>query len=452
MTETRIQTEPQTRRRGSLRPLIALLTAYGISLVGTRLSMIALPLFVLATTGSPTRTGFVAMAEMAPYVLTQALSGPVTDRVGPRRMSITSDLVSVVVVGTIPVLHHAGMLHFSTLVALVALAGAVRGPGDSAKYVLAPAVAKAAGQPNERVLGLEDGIGRASNILGPLAAAALVTLVGAPAAIALDAATFAVAALVFVVALRPREAFAAAPAVGSGEASDDSAEPYFARLRAGARFVWDDGLLRAIVGMVAVTNMVDAALSGVLIAVWAQHRGGGAGLMGATAAVMSVGALCGALFAAAAGHRLPRRLAFAVGFFGIGAPRFAVLGLDAPLWLVFAVLFVGGLGCGLINPILGAVQMERVPEQMRARVMSLINAACWCLIPLGGVLGGVLATKFGISAALLVCGAVYLAATTLPLIRPEWKQMNRKPAPCPSQDAVEAELADHDVTFDAPAR
>ena len=108
--------------------------------------------------------------------------------------------------------------------------------------------------------------------------------------------------------------------------------------------------------------------------------------MGATAAVMSVGALCGALFAAAAGHRLPRRLAFAVGFFGIGAPRFAVLGLDAPLWLVFAVLFVGGLGCGLINPILGAVQMERVPEPMRARVMSLINAACWCLIPLGGVL------------------------------------------------------------------
>src|SRR3954469_6729551 len=150
---------PAPATRGSLRPMIALLSAYGISLVGTRLSMIALPLFVLATTGSPTRTGFVAMAEMAPYVLSQGLSGPITDRVGPRRMSIVSDLVSVVVVGLIPVLHHFGLLHFSTLVALVALAGAVRGPGDSGKYVLAPAVAKAAGQPNERVLGIEDGIG-----------------------------------------------------------------------------------------------------------------------------------------------------------------------------------------------------------------------------------------------------------------------------------------------------
>ncbi|GAA4360241.1 MFS transporter [Angustibacter luteus] len=437
--------------RASLRPMIALLTAYGISLVGTRLSMIALPLFVLATTGSPTRTGFVAMAEMAPYVLAQALSGPVTDRVGPRRMSITSDLVSVVVVGLIPVLHQAGMLHFSTLVALVAVAGAVRGPGDSAKYVLAPAVAKAAGQPNERVLGLEDGIGRAATVIGPLAAAALVTLVGAPTAIALDAATFAVAALVFVVALRPSEASGAGSAA---EDAADSADPYFSRLRAGARFVWDDGLLRAIVGMVAVTNMIDAAMAGVLIAVWAQHQGGGAGLMGATAAVMSVGALLGALFAAAAGHRLPRRMAFAIGFFGIGAPRFAVLGLDAPLWLVFAVLFVGGLGCGLINPILGAVQMERVPEPMRARVMSLINAACWCLIPLGGVFGGVLATKFGISTALLVCGAIYLVATTLPLVRPEWAQLNRPPAAVPEHvpDALSPEMADHGVTFDAPAR
>src|SRR4051794_14737785 len=163
--------------RGSLRPMIALLSAFGISLVGTRLSMIAVPLFVLQTTGSPTRTGLVAMAEMLPYVLSQALAGPVTDRVGPRRMSITSDVVSVVVVGMIPVLHHAGVLHFGVLLALMAVAGAVRGPGDSAKYVLAPAVAAAAGQPNERVLGLEDGISRAASVVGPLAAAALVTLV-----------------------------------------------------------------------------------------------------------------------------------------------------------------------------------------------------------------------------------------------------------------------------------
>ena len=177
--------------------------------------------------------------------------------------------------------------------------------------------------------------------------------------------------------------------------------------------------------MVAVTNLLDAALSGVLMAVWAEHRGGGAALMGAAAAAMSSGALIGALTAAVIGHRLPRRAAFALGFFVIGAPRFAVLGFDAPLAVVFVVLFVGGLGCGVINPILGAVEMERIPEHMRARVMSLMTSMAWSLIPFGGLVGGLLATRLGIGPALLVCGACYLVATTMPVLRPEWAQMNR---------------------------
>ncbi|WP_426565675.1 MFS transporter [Angustibacter sp. McL0619] len=455
MSTTTIEREAPAR--GSLRPMVALLTAFGISLVGTRLSMIAVPLFVLQTTGSPTRTGLVAMAEMLPYVLAQGLSGPVTDRVGPRRMSITSDVVSVAVVGLIPVLHQAGLLHFATLLALVAVAGAVRGPGDSAKYVLAPAVAKAAGQPNERVLGLEDGISRAASVIGPLLAAVLVTAVGAATAIALDAATFAIAAVVFLVALRPSEA---RPAKGTdGEPGPDAGddESYLVRLRAGARFVWSDGLLRSIVAMVAVTNLLDAALSGVLIAVWAQHRGGGAGLMGAAAAALSTGAVIGAFTAAVIGHRMPRRVAFAVGFFVIGAPRFAVLGFDVPLVVVFVVLFVGGLGCGVINPILGAVEMERIPEHMRARVMSLMTSLAWSLIPFGGLVGGLLATRLGIGPALLVCGVVYFVATTLPALRPEWARMNRSaPVVAPVLEhvpnAVSPEMADHGVTFDAPAR
>ncbi|GAB3591469.1 MFS transporter [Angustibacter peucedani] len=415
--------------KASLRPVVALLGAFGISLVGTRLSMIALPLFVLETTGSATRTGLVAMAEMGPYVIAQALAGPVTDKVGARRVSIVSDVLSVVLVGAIPVLHAAGMLHFAGLLVLVALAGMVRGPGDSAKYVLAPPVATAAGQPVERVLGLEDGISRAASVIGPLAAAGLVTAVGPATAITLDAITFGVAGLVVALGLRRSET--------RTTASPDDDEPgrYLDRLRQGARFVRRDGLLRSIVAMVGVTNLLDAAYGTVLVAVWAQHRGGGAGLMGSAAAFMSAGAVIGSLTAATIGHKLPRRAAFFVGFFGIGAPRFAVLGLDAPLPLIFTVLFLGGIGAGLINPILGAVEMERIPEHLRGRVMSLIGSAAWSLIPFGGLVGGLLAEHLGISSALLICGAAYLVATTVPALRPEWREMDRAKA-AKSDEAV----------------
>jgi MFS family permease len=408
----------------SQRPLVVLLAAAGISLVGTRLSMIALPLFVLSTTGSATRTGVAAFAEMAPYVIAQALAGPVTDRLGARRVSIVCDLVSAVVVALIPLLHLLDVLSFGALLALMAVAGLVRGPGDAAKYVLVPPVAAAAGQPVERVLGLEDGISRAASIVGPLGAAALVGLVGAPGALLIDAASFAVAGLLIAAGL-PR--FKPAP-----DAEQDDA-PYLTRLRSGARFLRGDRLLRSITGMVAVTNLFDQALAAVLIVVWARSQGGGAGLMAAVSSALGAGAVIGAVTASIIGHRLPRRATFAVSFFLIGGPRFAVLGLGAPLWAVLLVVFIGGLGTGTINPILGAVELERVPEHLRGRVLSLINSAAWVLIPFGGLVGGVLSDRLGISTALLVCGAIYTVVTVLPALRPEWAEMDRarEPAAAP---------------------
>jgi MFS family permease len=413
---------PPARQPGTRRPLVALLSAYGVSLVGSRLSMIALPLFVLATTGSATRTGIVAMVEMAPYVLAQALAGPVTDRLGPRRVSVVSDAASAVVVGLIPLLQAVDALHFGTLLVLVAFAGLVRGPGDGAKYVMAPAAAEHGTLPIERVLGLEDGISRAASVIGPLAAAALVTAVGAPLALVIDAVSFAVSMLVILLGV-PAALGRATPTDCDG----DTADGYLARLKQGARFVRKDGLLTSIIGMVATTNLLDAALGGVLLAVWARQQEGGGALMGLVVAVMGAGAVIGTVIATTAGHRLPRRATFTVSFFLVGGPRFAVLGLGAPLWIVLAVVFIGGIGAGTINPILGAVEIERIPEQLRARVLSLITSCAWTLIPFGGLLGGLLSDHLGVGTALLICGAVYTLATTVPALRPEWKEMNRHP-------------------------
>ena len=102
--------------------------------------MIALPWFVLTTTGSATKTGLVALAELLPLVLLKVLGGPIIDRVGARRISITCDLLSVVVVGSIPLLHAAGVLTFPVFLLLVAMAGALRGPGDAAKHAMVPAL------------------------------------------------------------------------------------------------------------------------------------------------------------------------------------------------------------------------------------------------------------------------------------------------------------------------
>src|SRR5690606_8502460 len=101
--------------RGARRPLGGLLTAEAISTTGTRVSMIALPWFVLTTTGSATQTGLIAFAELLPLVLSKAFGGPVIDRVGARRVAVACDALSLVAVGLVPLLHRAGVLSLPLL-------------------------------------------------------------------------------------------------------------------------------------------------------------------------------------------------------------------------------------------------------------------------------------------------------------------------------------------------
>ncbi|HEY1156909.1 MAG TPA: MFS transporter, partial [Arthrobacter sp.] len=122
----------------SLRPLGGVLAAMAVSLTGTRISAVALPWFVLVTTGSATRTGLVAFCEMAPYVLVKALTGPLVDRIGPQAVSWTTDLASATTAAAVPLLHALHLLSFPPLLALVAVIGAARGPGDLAKQVMVP--------------------------------------------------------------------------------------------------------------------------------------------------------------------------------------------------------------------------------------------------------------------------------------------------------------------------
>jgi MFS family permease len=396
------------------RSLVALVSAEAISLTGTRLSMIALPWFVLITTNSATRTGLVVFSEMAPYVVAKTLGGPMIDRVGARRVSVGADLVSAVLVAGVPVLHGVGALHFWVLLGLVAMAGAVRGPGDTAKSALVPDVATAAGVPLERVTGLRGTAERLATTVGPAVAGAVVAGVGPLNALLIDAASFGVAAI--LIQAIPRR----------GDVIDRQApvEAYVRRLGQGLAFIRQARLLRTIVTMVALTNLLDAAMFSVLLPVWAKEMGRGPAAIGAVASAMSLTAVGGSILATLFGDRLPRRAIFLAGFLIGGAPRFIVLAGGADLWPVIAVHLAAGFGAGFLNPILGAVILERIPRDMLGRVSGLAGSLAWVGIPFGGLVGGTLVAVAGLSPALLICGGAYFAATTLPAFGRDWHDMD----------------------------
>lgn len=412
-------------------PLRGWLLAEAVSLTGTRISMIAIPWLVLTTTGSATQTGIVTFAEMAPLVLCKALAGPVIDRLGSRRVALAADFASVLFIGAIPLLHALDLLRFPLLVGIVAVAGALRGPGDGAKQALIPDLVSRGGVPLERATGLHGAVERGATMSGAAVGAALVAAVGPANALVLNAATFALSGLVLAVATRRLGGPRPAP-----EAAEVGAS-YVRQLADGWNFLRRDPVLVAMVTMVAVTNLIDQAYSVLLVPVWAKESGNGVAAIGVIGVAWGAAALVGSVLAARFAERLPRFRTYVIAFVITGLPRFAVLALGAPLWAVVAVSVVGGFGSGFINPVLGAVIFERIPAHLVGRVTSLNSALCWALIPFGGVVGGVLVAGAGLAPALWVLGGVYFLTTMLPTVQPQWREIDQRRAPTPAKPAEE---------------
>ncbi|MET4926042.1 MFS transporter [Streptomyces sp. PSRA5] len=422
-------------------PLVGVLAAMAVSLTGTRVSAIALPWFVLVTTGSATQTGVVAFCEMAPYVAVKAFTGPLVDRAGPRTISWATDLISAAAALAVPLLHAADRLSFPLLLVLVALIGAARGPGDLAKDVMVPEAADHGRVPLERATGFAGVTERLASTLGPAAGGVLIAFLGPLSGLTVNAACFALGSVIIGLMLprgmgQPAEHVpspqdvADRPSDSSTDRSTDSpgppAEPgYWRRFGQGFTFLRSEPLLLTIMVMVMVTNFLDAAFSTVLLPVWAKESGNGPSAIGLCAGAGGLAAIGGSLIAAAVAHRMRRRAVFFAGFLLAGAPRWLILASPAPLWAVVVVFAVGGFGSGFLNPILAAVSYERVPRRLLGRVKALSGALSWSGMPLGGLLGGAAVASFGLAPVLLVGGLVYFLTTNLTGLRPEWREMDR---------------------------
>ncbi|MGW0563612.1 MFS transporter [Streptomyces sp. NPDC003016] len=406
------------KAQGRKRPFAAVLAANTVSTAGTSLTMIGVPWFVLDTTGSAARAGVVAFCATLPVVVAALVGGPFIDRIGRRRVSVASDLVCGLAVGAIPLLHYAGALEFWMLCALMAVGGLAHTPGTTARYVLLPDLAAHAGTTLTRAAGLFEGVSRGARMIGAALAGVLIALLGAEAVLLLDAATFAVSAL--LVAAGVRGLRAAEPQ----KAAPVSFTTYRTELREGYVFLLRHRLLLAVVLMVMLTNGLDQGWSSVLLPVHVKGDPGGAAVLGMLAATFGGAALLGALLYGAVGERFPRRVVFTVAFLLCGLPRFAVAALVDGTAALAVTMAAGGLAAGMLNPILTTVTYERVPQELRSRVGGVTTAGCELTMPLGGLAAGLLVEEAGLVTALLVFGGAYFLATLSPAVFPSWRTMD----------------------------
>ncbi|MFD7560857.1 MFS transporter [Streptomyces sp. NPDC059835] len=404
----------------SRRPFTAVLAANTISIAGSSLTLIGVPWFVLQTTGSAGRAGVVAFCATLPIIVAALVGGPVIDRLGRRRVSVASDVICGLAVGAIPLLHHAGVLEFWMLCALMALGGLVHTPGLTARNVLLPNLAEHAGTTVARAASLYDAVSRGARMIGAAVAGVLIAAFGAETVLLLDAVTFGASALLVFAFLRGVPA--AEPQRGVEKVSFAG---YRTELAEGWTFLTRNRLLLGITVMVMMTNGLDQGWSSVLLPVHARDSLGGATAMGLLVALFGGSALLGALLYGVWGERFPRRTVFAAAFLVSGGTRYVVAALTDTTLPLAVTLALAGLGAGMLNPILSTVMYEQVPERLRSRVSGVTTAGCELTMPVGGLAAGLLVDGFGVAHALLVFGGIYLLTTLAPLVFPAWRAMER---------------------------
>src|SRR5215210_4498026 len=220
-------------------PIISLFTANAISLIGNVLSAIAIPWFVLQTTGSATQTGITGFFTVLPVVLAGLFGGTLVDRLGYKRTSIIADIASGITTALIPLLYFTVGLEFWQLMALVFLGALLDAPGSTARSALVPELAEMAQMPIERATSLIHIIERGARLVGAPLGGLLIALVGTENVLWLDAVSFFISAGMIAATIKIQQPVQQEEQNASGG--------YFEELREGLRFIFHDKLMLAIV-------------------------------------------------------------------------------------------------------------------------------------------------------------------------------------------------------------
>ena len=372
---------------------IVYLTSYALSLLGNSIMGIAFPLIVLQITGSALGAGAVAAATAVPAVLAGVLAGVVIDRINRRTASVVADLISAATVAALPLIDMFSGLNLGWFILCGVLGSLGDIPGMTARETLLPAIVRQSGIPAERLVGIREAIGSLVLLIGPAAAGTLMVLFSGSTVLWITAATSAAAALSTL--LLPRSV----GAVPTGETppltpgvTTERAPTTWSELRAGWRMLFSNRFLLTSTALSVISVMVLAPLQGLVLPVHFTAIEE-PGMLGFVISALAAGMLLGSVLYAAAGTRGRRRVWFVTGLLGTGV-GFGVIGALGPVWTILAGAGIVGLASGLFGGLIGVLMIERIPEDMRGRVMGTQNSLMMLATPAGLVVVALL-TEYG---------------------------------------------------------
>jgi MFS family permease len=386
-----------------------------VSLVGSQITTLALPLTAVLTLGAgAAELGGLQAARSIPFLLLTLPVGILADRMRRRPLLIGADLGRAAAIATIPLAAVLGALNMEILYVIAFVAGALTVVFDVAYVAVVPSLVR-----SEDLVSANSKLLASSSIAevgGPAIAGQLVHALGAPFAMLADAASFAFGGL-SIALIRQRES---APPAGGERAIGEE-------LREGLAAAFGNPYVRAIGAMAATYNLIETAILTLLIPFVIRELGFDPATLGLVLGTGAIGALVGALLAGWLARRIgvgraivAAMLVECCAFVPVASLHGATLGTAGVLALG---LFANGFGLAVSNvhsmSVRQSVTAPGLLGRMNAGYRFLVSGA----VPLGALAGGFLGEAIGLRPSLLYLSlalplsVLWVAASPLPRLR-----------------------------------
>jgi len=365
-----------------------------VSLSGTWMQNVAMYWFVLTLTHDPFAIGILSICRFGPFTIFGLFSGVIADRFDNRKTVIVTQSVQMalsVVLAVDAVTGHATAWHVYAIAALTGTALVLDAP---ARQSLTFQMVGRDELPN--AIALNSSLFNIARIAGPALGGVVIAAVGVGWCFAANAASF-LAVLLSLLLMRPSELF---PLHKRGR-------PTLVRgTREGLSYAWHSRGVLVILGMMVVFASLCFNFNILLPVLAKQTLDAGPRTFGALSAAFGLGALIGALSAAALARARWRTML--VGATGFALCELAIAPVrSVPLDLV--LLFACGIFFTSYTANTNARLQLDTPDHLRGRVLSLYYYAWNGLAPLGGLIVGWLSATGGTELAFTVAGASGLA-------------------------------------------
>ncbi len=389
------------------RTMRSIVVSETLSSLGSQMTFVALPWFVLLTTGSATRMGLIFAIELLPIALLGIPSGLLVARLGIRRTMLICDGVRAPLIALVPLLHAVGGLSFGTLAAIVFVMGAFTSPYVAAQRLVIP---EAFGDDETMVVqgnALVEGATRLATFIGPAIAGVLIAAITPVNVLWIDGGSFLVSFAVLAVGLpKPQTSLADAAAGGTRGALD------------GARFVLKNSLLLRVSTAALLFGLFFPMLLASLPVISDRRFDANPRIAGLLFAAWGAGALIGTFGVLRFASKLPPMKMGALAGIALALPLWLLIA-PLPFWGFALVLMASGLFTPMLNAPLITLILLRSPERLRAQTITFVMTANLLAGPIGYAVAGPLLQSRGITTvmATVATGITVAALLLISLVR-----------------------------------